>query len=220
MSQLLEIHGLRKSFGENLVLDDISLSFPQGSATVIIGASGSGKSTLLKTLAGLLPVIDGGLEVLGRPVGELTGRVAYLSQFHQSGFVLPLRAIDVVRMARYDQRARWQRRTKIDDEIVKESMMLMSVDDLALKPLRDLSGGQQQRVAIARALLPKPALLIADEPTSALDSDNRDAFMRVMLAEADANGCTVVFVSHDKSLQQYFHYQLDMLQLEQGVQPC
>jgi putative ABC transport system ATP-binding protein len=93
-------------------------------------------------------------------------------------------------------------------------------DDLHHQTASKLSVGQQQRVAIARALLPKPALLIADEPTSALDSDNRDAFMRVLLAEADATGCSVIFVSHDQSLQQYFHLQLDIQQLAQGVQPC
>ena len=135
---------------------------------------------MLKTLAGLLPVIDGGLEVLGRPVCELTGRVAYLSQFHQSGFVLPLRAIDVVRMARYDQRARWQRRTKIDDEIVKESMMLMSVDDLAMKPLRDLSGGQQQRVYLAQVLARRADLLLLDEPTAGLDAPGRAAYINAL----------------------------------------
>jgi putative ABC transport system ATP-binding protein len=90
---------------------------------------------------------------------------------------------------------------------------------LFAQPAERLSVGQQQRVAIARALLNEPALLIADEPTSALDADNRDLFMRLMLSEADRCGTTVLFVSHDASLASYFHWQLQMTQLAQGVQP-
>lgn len=82
-----------------------------------------------------------------------------------------------------------------------------------------LSVGQQQRVAIARALLCKPTLLIADEPTSALDSEHRDAFMRLLLAQADASQCTVLFVSHDAALAPWFSHTLAMASLADGVQP-
>jgi ABC-type Mn2+/Zn2+ transport system ATPase subunit len=187
---------LSVGYGTKVILSGVDAFLKPGGSTALVGSNGSGKSTLLKTLAGLLPVIDGGLEVLGRPVGELTGRVAYLSQFHHSGFVLPLRAIDVVRMARYDQRARWQRRTKIDDEIVKESMMLMSVDDLAMKPLRDLSGGQQQRVYLAQVLARRADLLLLDEPTAGLDAPGRAAYIDALSFERN-RGAAVVTATHD-----------------------
>ena len=187
---------LSVGYGTKVILSGVDAFLKPSGSTALVGSNGSGKSTLLKTLAGLLPVIDGGLEVLGRPVGELTGRVAYLSQFHQSGFVLPLRAIDVVRMARYDQRARWQRRTKIDDEIVRESMMLMSVDDLAMKPLRDLSGGQQQRVYLAQVLARRADLLLLDEPTAGLDAPGRAAYIDALSFERN-RGAAVVTATHD-----------------------
>ena len=187
---------LSVGYGTKVILSGVDAFLKPGGSTALVGSNGSGKSTLLKTLAGLLPVIDGGLEVLGRPVGELTAKVAYLSQFHQSGFVLPLQAIDVVRMARYDQRSRWQRRTKIDDEIVKESMKLMCVDDLALKPLRDLSGGQQQRAALARCLVQKARIILADEPIASLDPESSRKVMDLLQQLNQTHHCTVLVSLH------------------------
>jgi putative ABC transport system ATP-binding protein len=68
----------------------------------------------------------------------------------------------------------------------------------------ELSIGQQQRVAVARALVTRPEIIIADEPTSALDSDNREVFMQHMLQMAAENDTTVIFVSHDRGLQEHF----------------
>ena len=72
------------------------------------------------------------------------------------------------------------------------------------KPVNQLSVGQQQRVAIARAIVNKPKLLIADEPTSSLDQNNRDNFMSLLMSTADSYEMTLVFVSHDLSLNSYF----------------
>jgi len=72
------------------------------------------------------------------------------------------------------------------------------------RPVNQLSIGQQQRVAIARAIVNKPKLLIADEPTSSLDQTNRDNFMSILMRTANAYDMTLVFVSHDLSLSDYF----------------
>jgi ABC-type cobalamin/Fe3+-siderophores transport system ATPase subunit len=125
---------LSVGYGSRVVLTGVEAFLKPGGSTALVGSNGSGKSTLLKTFAGLLPVIDGGLEILGKPIGEASHRVAYLSQFHQSGFVLPLRAIDVVRMGRFDQRSRWSRRNREDDVIVRESMEILKVAALADLP--------------------------------------------------------------------------------------
>ena len=86
----------------------------------------------------------------------------------------------------------------------------LGIESLLDRPLGTLSGGEQQRVAVARALVTRPEILIADEPTSALDSDNREAFMNRMLQMAAENCTTVIFVSHDRSLQDHFDRHLDM----------
>ena len=187
---------LSVGYGSRAVLSGVEAFLKPGGSTALVGSNGSGKSTLLKTLAGLLPVVEGGLEILGRPVGESSQRVAYLSQFHQSGFVLPLRAIDVVRMARFDQRSRFARRSRADDVIVSESMELLKVLELADRPLRDLSGGQQQRVYLAQVLARRSDLLLLDEPTAGLDAPGRAAYIDALNFER-SRGAAIVTATHD-----------------------
>jgi ABC-type Mn2+/Zn2+ transport system ATPase subunit len=151
---------------------------------------------LLKTFAGLLPALDGGLEILGAPPGRSTTDVAYLSQYHREGLALPIRAIDVVRMARFDQRGRLARRRREDDEAVATAMTKMGIDHLADRAMRDLSGGQQQRVYLAQVLARRSKLLLLDEPTSGLDAPGRAAYLEAMAAERE-RGAVIVSATHD-----------------------
>ncbi|BDF96579.1 hypothetical protein KAN5_34170 [Pseudoalteromonas sp. KAN5] len=81
----------------------------------------------------------------------------------------------------------------------------------------NLSIGQQQRVAAARAFIGSPELIIADEPTSALDSNNRQAFIKLLFEQAQAANSTLVFVSHDDSLQPLFNRNIDLIALQEQV---
>ncbi|MBU1309897.1 MAG: ABC transporter ATP-binding protein [Gammaproteobacteria bacterium] len=201
-----------------------ALTLTKGQHLFIRGASGSGKTTLLNLLSGIARVQTGELYVHGLPMHQLSGGARDTLRAQQIGVVFQqlnlipyLSVLDNTLLSSH-----FAGQNKADSLVRAKALLNRLGLPAALQQQKAsaLSVGQQQRVAIARALLPKPALLIADEPTSALDSENRDAFMRVMLAEADTNGCTVIFVSHDASLQQYFNYQLQMDQLAQGVQPC
>ncbi|CAH8212179.1 hypothetical protein VAE308_970230 [Vibrio aestuarianus] len=89
-------------------------------------------------------------------------------------------------------------------------------ESLFTKSVIELSIGQQQRVAAARALIGEPQLIIADEPTSALDHDNRLAFIELLLEEADHAGATLVFVSHDPTLENLFNRSIHLPQLNQA----
>jgi putative ABC transport system ATP-binding protein len=82
--------------------------------------------------------------------------------------------------------------------------MALDVDDLASRPVTQLSTGQQQRVAAARALIGAPALVIADEPTSSLDADRRRSFLELLFREVEAAEATLLFVSHDATLEDRF----------------
>lgn len=193
---VVDARGLTVGHHRRAVLSDVDLSVAAGGSVALVGANGSGKSTMLRTLVGLLPRLGGELRVLGGEPGTRPKQLAYLSQFHASGFVLPLRSVDVVRMARFDRRGRFRRASAADERIVTGSMVRMGVDDLARQPLRSLSGGQQQRVYLAQVLAREADLIVLDEPTAGLDAPGREAFLDAMDAER-ARGAVVITCTHD-----------------------
>jgi len=178
------------------VVKGITFQLKAGQSLALVGINGSGKSTLLKTIVGLLPAIQGQLMILDRHPGSIPQSIAYLSQFHASGFILPLCAVDVVRMGRFPNRGLLRRMTREDNELVKAAMKTMGIEHLADSPLRLLSGGQQQRVYLAQILARRADLLILDEPTAGLDAAGRDIYLRAISAEL-ARGAAMVTATHD-----------------------
>ncbi len=205
-------------------LDIAQLQLAAGQHLFIRGASGSGKTTLLNLLSGIHALTQGEIRIRGEllPASAPRQKGCHpcpanwrgVSAIEFNGLFLSvldnvLLAGGLLAVSQIQGRARAEQ-------------LLQALDmapELWSQPAARLSVGQQQRVAIARALFNEPALLIADEPTSALDADNRDLFIRLMLSEANRCGTTVIFVSHDASLASYFHWQLQMAQLQLGVQP-
>jgi ABC-type Mn2+/Zn2+ transport system ATPase subunit len=192
----VEASRLTIGYANETVVSDVSFRLCKGQAMALIGTNGSGKSTLLKTLVGLLAPLGGSVTVFGRLPGNERFRIAYLAQFHASGFVLPIRAIDVVRMGRFPQHGLWRRMGKQDDEIVHEAMRAMGITNLADLPLRSLSGGQQKRTYLAQVLAHRADLLMLDEPTSGLDAGGRELYLEAINREI-ARGASVVMATHD-----------------------
>jgi len=192
----VEARRLVIGYPNEVVVPDVSFTLKQGEAMALIGTNGSGKSTLLKTLVGLLPPLGGSISVFGKAPGGERARIAYLGQFHASAFVLPIRAVDVVRMGRFPWHGLWQRMGHQDDEIVAGAMRAMGIEDLADLPLRSLSGGQQQRTYMAQVLAHRADLLVMDEPTSGLDAGGRELFLQAIHGEI-ARGASVIMATHD-----------------------
>lgn len=190
--------GLAVGYDGQPVVSEIDLVVRRQSSLALVGTNGSGKSTLLKSIMGLLPPVSGRLEVFGRAPGSLPVRVAYLSQAHASGFVLPLRAIDVVRMARFAARGLARPFTREDHDLVASGMQAMGVEALARQPLRSLSGGQQQRVYLAQVLAHRADLIVLDEPTAGLDAGGRERYLQAFGTEI-ARGAALVTSTHDIS---------------------
>jgi putative ABC transport system ATP-binding protein len=176
---------------------------------LLIGSSGSGKSTLLNLLSGILSADSGRVLVAGHALESLTARQRDTFRATQIGYVaqsfnlIPyLSAIDNIKLTNYVAR---NSNAKNQDCGIEPLLRELNITQTQWhKPVNRLSIGQQQRVAIARAIVNKPRLLIADEPTSALDQANRDQFMSILMSTADSHNMTLVFVSHDLSLKQYF----------------
>jgi ABC-type Mn2+/Zn2+ transport system ATPase subunit len=183
-------------YQEEVVVSDINFELKKGQAMALIGTNGSGKSTLLRTIIALLRPVNGQLSVFGIPPGNNPRRIAYLGQFHASGFILPLRAIDVVRMGRFPLHGLFGQMNKKDDEIIHSAMQTMGIEKLANTPLRFLSGGQQQRTFLAQVLAHRADLLVLDEPTAGLDAGGRDLYLQAIYNEI-CRGASIVSATHD-----------------------
>ena len=194
---------------EHAVLNIPSWSLSPGDQVLVHGPSGSGKSTLLGLLSGLVTPNHGSLTVLGQSLNSLNDRqrdrfrAAHIGYVFQQFNLLPyLNAIDNILLA---TRFSVKKNTNIIKEEIKTLFKALNIPENEWnRPIRHLSIGQQQRIAIARALINKPQILIADEPTSSLDQSNRDAFMQLLMPMVTENQMTLLFVSHDQSLSNYF----------------
>jgi putative ABC transport system ATP-binding protein len=199
------------------VLSITALQVEAGEHLFIEGPSGSGKSTLLSLLAGVTTAQRGSVRVLDQALEKL-GHVArdhfradHIGYIFQMFNLIPYLSVveNVLLPCRFSQRRRAQALDKADSLEAEARRLLRHLDmdhpELIDRPVTTLSVGQQQRVAAARALMGAPELLIADEPTSSLDADRRESFIRLLFDECRAAGSTLVFVSHDASLEPLFH---------------
>jgi ABC-type Mn2+/Zn2+ transport system ATPase subunit len=189
-------HGLSIGYPGDVVVEGIDLLVGSGTSLALVGTNGSGKSTLLRTLVGLLRPVGGSLTVLGRTPGSSPTRVAYLAQTRETGFILPLEAIEVVRMARYPHLGLLGRMRPIDHDVVRRAMAAMGVEHLARAPLRNLSGGQRQRVYLAQALAHEADLILLDEPNAGLDAAGLELYQQAFAAELH-RGAALVTATHD-----------------------
>ncbi len=194
--------GLRKAFGDNQVLEDVSFTVPRGTATAIIGPSGSGKTTLLRAL-NALDVPDAGVVQIGDVTIDFAKPVSKdeLRRYRaQSGFVFQSHNLfphKTVLQNVTEGPLVAQKRPR--DEVEAEADELLGKVGLADK--RDqypfqLSGGQQQRVGIARALALRPKVVLFDEPTSALDPELVGEVLAV-IRDLAVEGWTLVVVTHE-----------------------
>ena len=154
---------------------------PARTSLALVGTNGSGKSTLLRTLVGLLPAAAARSRCSGPAPGRRPHGSRTASQSHVAAFVLPLRAIEIVRMARFPNRGLLGRLTGEDHDLVRWAMRTMGIGDGAAKePLRSLSGGQQQRVYLAQVLARRADLIVLDEPTAGLDAGGRERYLEAL----------------------------------------
>lgn len=196
----VEIKGVSFSYGDNLVLDDISFEITKGDYLGIVGPNGSGKTTLLKIILGLLKPSKGGVKLFGKNIKDFKNwrRIGYVPQKvtnFDSNF--PVTVEEVVLMGRYPARGLFHSTNKYDDRVVRESLEQVDMWKYKDRLIGDLSGGQQQRVFIARALATKPEIIFLDEPTTGVDQKAEDEFYSLLKKLNQELHLTLVLVSHD-----------------------
>ena len=199
---IVSAQDVHRVFGEGdaavRALDGVSVEFPKGAFTAIMGPSGSGKSTLMHCLAGLDRPTSGTVEIDGVELaslddGELTelrrDKVGFVFQFFN---LLPVLNAKENILLPLDLAGR-----DPDPERFDQLVDAVGIRDRLSHRPAELSGGQQQRVAIARGLVSAPAVLFADEPTGNLDSNASEEVLALMRRAADDLGQTIVMVTHD-----------------------
>jgi len=197
-SAALEIEGLRKSFGSNLVLDGVDLSVGEHEVICLIGASGSGKSTLLRCLNLLEPLDAGRIVVAGE---EITQRGVDVNRVRRRiGIVFQafnlfphMSVLENVTLA--PRLALHQRRSEAEER-ARALLARFGLSDKVEAYPDHLSGGQQQRVAIVRALAMQPRLMLLDEVTSALDPELVAEVLDV-IGELATGGMTMLIATHE-----------------------
>ena len=195
---VVRMEGVRKRFGDLLVLDGIDLTVAAGEVLVVIGPSGSGKSTLLRCVNLLEPIQEGAIYFEGR---QITGKgvdVSALRQrigivFQQFNLFPHLRVLDNLTLAA----RRIRKLSRKDAEArARELLRRVGLEEKAPQYPHQLSGGQQQRVAIARALMMEPHVMLFDEITSALDPELVGEVL-VVMRDLARTGMTMLVVTHE-----------------------
>jgi ABC-type sugar transport system ATPase subunit len=191
----LRIENICKSYGNERVLEDVSLRVPQGGFTIILGPSGCGKSTLLRIVAGLDQQDEGGIYIDDREVSALAPKERDVAMVFQSYALYP--HMSVAQNLAFPLKMRGMTKERIRPK-VQEAAQLLGLEQMLERKPKELSGGQRQRVAIGRALVREPALFLFDEPLSNLDAQLRQS-MRVELARLHERlAATMVYVTHDQ----------------------
>ncbi|HAS61299.1 MAG TPA: methionine ABC transporter ATP-binding protein [Vibrio sp.] len=226
LSKVIELKQVDYTWGENqsptLAIEHLSVL--HGEHLFIKGPSGCGKSTLLGLLTGINQAQKGVVEVLGQDLNQLNSRqrdrfradnIGYI--FQQFNLLPYLSVVENVMLPCLFSRQRQLREITDLEQSARQLLRKLHLSEQLLdKPVVELSIGQQQRVAAARALIGNPPLIIADEPTSSLDHDNRSAFIELLLEQVNQAKATLLFVSHDPTLEPLFDRSLDLRQINQA----
>ena len=196
---MIELKGVRKSYGANEVLKGIDLGIEEQDYLVILGASGSGKSTLLNILSGLEKPDQGEVLYDGENIASLSE--SQLTKFRKDNIAFIFQQYYLLQELTVEQNV------KMGAHLAKNQDYLPIIEAMGLKEKlhqypSELSGGEQQRVAIARALAKKPKVLFLDEPTGALDEATGRQILSYIAQMKKELGFTLVMVTHNEHIAQ------------------
>ncbi len=195
---MINVENLHKSFGELEILKGISTQITNKEVVVVIGPSGSGKSTFLRCLNGLEEATSGKIEIAGMELTSPKTNIYELRQhvgmcFQQFNLFKHLTILDNITIGPMKV---LKKSKEESEQLARELLKKVGLQDKEKNYPDELSGGQQQRVAIARALAMKPKVMLFDEPTSALDPEMVGEVLNVMRDLAE-EGMTMVVVTHE-----------------------
>lgn len=196
MSQnIIEIKNVSKTYGDNTVLNNLSLNIRKNEFLTLLGPSGCGKTTTLKILAGFENSDIGKVLFNGEDISALPPYKRQLNTVFQKYALFP--HMNVYENIAFGLKIKKVSKNEIDKK-VSEMLKLVALEDFEKRSIDSLSGGQQQRVAIARALVNEPKVLLLDEPLGALDLKLRKEMQSELKRIQQRLGITFIFVTHDQ----------------------
>jgi len=199
IAPILRIKDLKKSFGDNYVLNGFSLELYEGENLVLMGKSGSGKSVMIKCLVGLMQPDSGTIEIMGKDITKLTQK-EFNELRMELGFLFQGSALYDSMTVRENLEFPMRKQNKTEEEMLKlviealESVGLTEAIDLMPE---ELSGGMKRRVALARAIILKPKIIIYDEPTTGLDPITAKEIIQLMRNIQQSYKTSSLIITHD-----------------------
>jgi phospholipid/cholesterol/gamma-HCH transport system ATP-binding protein len=197
---VIEIEHLKKSFGMNKVLNDVSFKIKKGENLVVLGKSGSGKSVLIKCLVGLIEPDDGKVLMLGKDISEL--KIEDLNVLRKKiGFLFQSAALyDSMTVRENLEFPLRDLKLKSKEEmegLVIEALKNVGLEDAIDKMPSELSGGMRKRVGLARTLILKPEIILYDEPTTGLDPTTSKEISKLILEVQKKYNTSSIIITHD-----------------------
>lgn len=195
MSITISIEHVKKAYGKNIVIEDLSAKIMPGEFFTLLGPSGCGKTTLLRMIAGFNTIEGGLIKFDERVINDLPPHKRKIGMVFQNYAVFP-------HMTTYENIAFGLKERKIrEPELsrrVEEVLTMMQIKELADRMPANMSGGQQQRIALARAIVIQPDVLLFDEPLSNLDAKLRVEMRAIIRRIQQQAGITTIYVTHDQ----------------------
>ena len=199
------------------VLNQVSFTAGPGCLMGVVGPNGAGKSTLFDVIVSLLPATSGRILIHGKPIAETRGLVAYVPQYEQVNWRLPMSALDVTLLGRTRRIGWFQRPGHTDRAAAEDALTQVGLWEQRNSLVTELSGGQRQRVFVARALAQGADVLLLDEAFSGVDIASQEALVSVLMKLRD-EGRTILLSSHD--INHLAHYCDECLCLNCHVCAC
>lgn len=193
---IIDLKNIDVSYGENKILDNISLYIRDKEFITLLGPSGCGKTTTLRVIAGFTQPDSGDVIFNGKKINDLPPYKRQVNTIFQKYALFP--HLNVFENIAFGLRLKKKSDAEIKERVA-EMLELVNLKGFSKRNIDSLSGGQQQRVAIARAVAAKPPVILADEPTGNLDSSSGREVMRI-LHELSDEGRTIILITHDNEI--------------------
>lgn len=203
---MISVKKINKRYGESRILEDLSITFPKGKVTSLIGGNGTGKSTLLGVISKLLNKDSGSVFVVDQEIADIASKefATQLSYLKQSNHThIRLKVKELVCFGRYPYN-RGKRMCTEDCCLVDRALSFMNLEDIADKYIDELSGGQRQRAYMAMILAQDTEYILLDEPLNNLDMKYSVQIMKTLQQLAQDFGKTIVIIVHDINIAAYY----------------